>query len=293
MSSSTGHVTALHRYPIKSMQGEAIDESWAGERGLLGDRGWGVVDVVTGKIASAKHPRLWRRLLECRARYAEPPRPDRPLPPVQIEFPDGTQRSTEDPTTSAALSELLGRRVELAQSAPRAAAYEDYWPDIEHLSPEGYRDQVTELPVALLAPEGTFFDLSAFHVITTQSMAALSAAAPASRIESARLRPNLELCWDDESPAFLENAWPGRNLRVGEGGVVMKVLMPSMRCVMTTLPQGDLPEDHGVLRALVQANRIDIPRLGKYPCIGAYASLSRKLSSGGLLRRGDACRLEG
>jgi uncharacterized protein len=290
MSQHLGHITALHRYPVKSMQGEAIGESWADERGLLGDRAWGVIDSVTGKVASAKQPRLWRRLLGCHAAYSESPRPGQPLPSLQITLPDGAQYAGDDPAASAALSALLGRQVELSPAAPRAASYEDYWPDIEHLSPEGYRDQVTDVPVAAMAPEGTFFDLSSFHVITTQSLAALQAATPDSRIERSRFRPNLELNWGDEPPGFVENAWSGKALRIG--GVALKVLIPAMRCVMTTLAQGDLPEDRAVLRAIVQANRVDIPTLGKYPCIGVYASLARKLSTGGLLSVGDACQLE-
>ena len=89
MSQNVGQISALHRYPVKSMQGEALEESWANERGLLGDRAWGVVDQSTGKIASAKQPRLWRRLLECHARFTEPPRAGQPLPAVQITTPDG------------------------------------------------------------------------------------------------------------------------------------------------------------------------------------------------------------
>ena len=290
MSQNSGRITALHRFPVKSMQGEAVEESWADERGLLGDRAWGVIDSLTRKVASAKQPRLWKRLLECHARYTEAPRPGNALPPAEITLPGGTHYTTDDPRAASALSELLGRQVELSAVATRATSYDDYWPDIEHLSPEGYRDQVTELPVALMAPEGTFFDFSSFHLITTQSLAALQAATPASRIERPRFRPNLELEWGDEPPGFVENGWHGKTLRIGE--VSLKVLIPAMRCVMTTLAQGDLPEDRAVLRALVQANRIDIPKLGKYPCIGVYASLARKMSAGGSLRVGDVCQLD-
>lgn len=290
MSQNLGHITALHRFPVKSMQGEALEESWANERGLLGDRAWAVVDTATGKIASAKQPRLWRRLLECQARFIESPRSGQALPSVQITTPDGAEYLCDDPAASKALSELLGRQVLLSPTAQPAASYEDYWPDIEHLSPEGFRDQVTELPVALMAPEGTFFDFSSFHVITTQALAALQAAAPGSRIERPRFRPNIELRWGDAPAGFIENEWRGKTLRMND--LALKVLIPSMRCVMTTLAQGDLPDDNMVLRAVVQANRVDIPNLGKYPCIGVYASLARKLSSGGLIRVGDSCRLE-
>ena len=52
---------------------------------------------------------------------------------------------------------------------------------------------------------------------------------------------------------------------------------------MTTLPQGDLPKDPGILRAAAQHNRLDIPGVGLYPCVGVYAGVA----SGGTVRRGD------
>jgi uncharacterized protein YcbX len=292
MTSQIGSIAALHRYPIKSLRGEAISESWASERGLLGDRALAVVDVETRKIASAKHPRLWRSLLQCQASYAEPPERGRALPPVRIVLPDGTRCSSDEPAAPGLLSDLLGRRVELSRESRPTEGYDDYWPDIEHLSPEGYRDTVTVEPISRLAPEGTFFDFSAFHLVTTQSLDALRAAAPDSRIELARFRPNFELTCADEPASFIENTWSGRTLRIGTDGVAIKLILPAMRCVMTNLAQADLPDDPRVLRAIVQANRIEIPRLGQYPCLGLYAGLARKLSAGGMIRRGDACELD-
>jgi uncharacterized protein len=292
MQSQIGTIAALHRYPIKSMRGEALAESWADERGLLGDRALAVVDVETRKIGSAKHPRLWRSLLQCQASYAEPPVRGRALPPVRIVLPDGTHCSSNEPATVELLSDLLGRRVELSQHSRPTEGYDDYWPDIEHLSPEGYRDTLTVEPISRFAPEGTFFDFSAFHLVTTQSLDALRVAAPDSRIELARFRPNFEITCENEPVGFIENAWAGRTLRIGAEGVTIKLILPSMRCVMTSLAQADLPDDPRVLRAIVQANRIEIPQLGKYPCIGLYASLARKLSGGGLIRLADTCQLD-
>jgi uncharacterized protein YcbX len=51
-------------------------------------------------------------------------------------------------------------------------------------------------------------------------------------------------------------------------------MMPTMRCVMTTLAQGDLPDDRGVLRAATTHNRVEISGLGHWACVGAYASVS-------------------
>jgi uncharacterized protein YcbX len=47
-----------------------------------------------------------------------------------------------------------------------------------------------------------------------------------------------------------------------------------MRCIMTTLAQGDLPRDNNVLRTLTSANRIEIPGLGIWSCVGAYAAVT-------------------
>ena len=58
-----GTVAALRRYPVKSMLGEDLDASDVSFHGLARDRRLAVVSRRTGKVASAKYPRLWRDLL--------------------------------------------------------------------------------------------------------------------------------------------------------------------------------------------------------------------------------------
>src|SRR4029450_3108323 len=59
--------------------------------------------------------------------------------------------------------------------------------------------------------------------------------------------------------------------------VLLRVFSPCPRCVMTTLPQGDLPQDHGILRAAAEHNNANV---------GVYAMVVQP----GLVRRGDAVR---
>jgi uncharacterized protein YcbX len=66
------------------------------------------------------------------------------------------------------------------------------------------------------------------------------------------------------------------------------VLLPTMRCIMTTLAQGDLPRDNRVLQTLTRHNRIEIPGLGTWSCVGAYAAVT----SGGEVRTGDEVSLQ-
>ena len=290
MSTPVGLVAVLRRYPVKSMLGEELNEAWADERGVLGDRAFAVVDIESGGIASAKRPKRWARLLACRACYVEPPQRGGDLPPVRISLPTGISVTSDDPAVDDVLSELVGRAVRLSPRAQPNATYDDYWPDEEGLSPEGYRDTVTREPIARLAPAGTFFDMTAFHVVSSQSLAALRQAAPSSRIEAARFRPNIEIAADSPHPAFVENDWTGRVLHIGDE-LALKLLLPTMRCVMTTLAQSGLPSDPEILRALVRANRVEVADAGKYPCLGVYGSLARKVSNGGIVRRADVCYL--
>ena len=58
-------VAEMWRFPVKSMRGERVDQADIGEAGFAGDRAYAVLDAETGKIASAKHPRLWGTLLQC------------------------------------------------------------------------------------------------------------------------------------------------------------------------------------------------------------------------------------
>jgi uncharacterized protein YcbX len=81
-----GTVGELWRYPVKSMGGERLDACPVGLAGFLGDRGWAARDDAAGETRGARH---LPPLLQCSARYREPPAGGR-LPHVDITLPDGT-----------------------------------------------------------------------------------------------------------------------------------------------------------------------------------------------------------
>jgi uncharacterized protein YcbX len=116
-SEPVGTVRALWRFPVKSMLGEQLDVVEVGDGGMAGDRGYAVRDRETGKVASAKHPKLWPGLLSCRAAFVEPPRPRQELPPVRIDLADGESVLSDASDSDAILSRFFGRDVELARAA--------------------------------------------------------------------------------------------------------------------------------------------------------------------------------
>jgi uncharacterized protein YcbX len=279
-----GSVVALWRYPVKSMMGEELNASAVTDRGLLGDRAYGLVDRSDGKVASAKNPRKWPRLFDFRAAYVDSPRRGARLPAVRITLPDGTVLATDQADLNSTLSRELHHEVTLEEAergrqpvvestlpnpwAPRA---EEYWPDMEGLD---YRDTVTDFDL----PEGTFFDLAVVHVLTTATLDRLRELYPAGRFEVRRFRPNIVVRTAEDVDGFAENDWIGSTVRIGDE-VRLSITGPCPRCVMTTLAQGDLPKDSGILRTAAQHNQVNV---------GVYAAVVQ----GGEIRRGAAVMVE-
>jgi uncharacterized protein YcbX len=114
-SEPVGTVEALWRFPVKSMLGEELDAADLSQRGVVGDRAYALRDKQTGKVASAKHAKLWPDLLKCRASFIEPPRAGSEVPPARIDLADGTSVLSDASDADAVLSRFFGRDVELAQ----------------------------------------------------------------------------------------------------------------------------------------------------------------------------------
>jgi MOSC domain-containing protein len=265
-----GSVVGLWRYPVKSMMGEELNAAEVTDRGLVGDRQFAVVDATTGMVAGAKNPRKWGNFFDFRAAYVEPPERGSKLPAVRLTLPDGIVVTTEQPDLAQVLSAALGREVAFAEAQrdgeSSGAQAEEYWPDMEGLD---HRDTVTEWEL----PAGTFFDLALVHLLTTATIERLRELYPQGRFEVRRFRPNIVVATAPDQQGFVENDWIGRTLAVGDE-VRLAITGPCPRCVMTTLPQGDLPKDAGILRAAALNNQANV---------GVYAAVV----TGGTVRRDD------
>src|SRR5712692_40870 len=279
-----GSIASVWRYPVKSMMGEELNATEVTKGGLLGDRAYALVDSSDGKVASAKNPRKWPQLFDFRAALADPPGTGVKVPSVRITLPDGTIIKSEQPDVHQVLSKALKRDVTLAAIVhghrevvgselpdQRTATAEEYWPDMEGLE---HRDTVTDFGL----PEGTFFDCAFVHLLTTATLDRLRVLYPQGRFEVRRFRPNIMVETANGEKDFVENAWIGQVLAIGDA-IRLSITGPCPRCVMTTLPQGDLPKDAGILRTAAQHNRANV---------GVYASVLQ----GGTVRRGDSVRLE-
>ncbi|MGQ0572820.1 MAG: MOSC domain-containing protein [Pseudonocardia sp.] len=227
------HVTQLRRYPVKSMLGESLDAATVEVEGLAGDRRRALLDAGTGRVATAKHPRLWRALLQCAAETVDGG--------VRITLPDGEHLRADDRDAAARLSALLGRRVALAAQRPPGAVVER--PDPEDVIAHGVEADVpfATLEIAQGAPGSTFVDYAPVHLITTATLERLG-------MDATRYRPNVVVA--STGPAFAETDWVGQEIEIDD--VVLRVVLPTPRCSVPTLAHGVLPRDPDAVRPLLR-----------------------------------------
>ena len=106
-------VSEIWRYPIKSVGGERVAVATVNDLGIIGDRGWGIFDVDTETVLTARRS---PDLLFANAHLDGEG--------VTIELPDGTKTTDTESGCNGVLSEWLGRRVELRPAGAEGGTYE-------------------------------------------------------------------------------------------------------------------------------------------------------------------------
>jgi uncharacterized protein YcbX len=279
-----GTITSIHRYPVKSMLGEQLQVTQLDDRGIPRDRRWAVRDEVRGDFMTGKRVGA---LMGCRARFVDPGEAESA---PEIELPDGSVFSADDPTANKRMSEVLGREVSVwaldpakPPPAPEPPAADV---DLEAVAREIMGRESDEplpdfanFPATLASFMGRadrpFVDLSPLMILSGQSLASIQKAAPDSRFDVRRFRPSL-LVDAPEAGDFPEQGWVGRKLRVGE--TILSIELTCPRCAMTTHGFADLPKDPGIMRKLVRETQGNL---------GVYAIVEQ----GGVLSVGDAIEL--
>ena len=194
MPTAAGTVLELRRFPVKSLAGERVDALRIDSRGAGGDR----AQALTGIFGGARRRLTVRqvpRMLAWDAAYPDAPGDeldpnDPPLPTLTA--PDGRTFRWDDPALPGALRDDLGRPVSLGRDLA-------LMPDV---------------PNTLL-------------VTVEASRTSLEAELRRS-IDPRRFRPNLHVRLD--APAFAEEGWVGRRLRVGNAE--LEVVMTCERCAI-------------------------------------------------------------
>ena len=257
-----GRVAEIWRYPVKSMGGERLTSSLLDQNGIAGDRGWAVRDREADETRSA---RQIPRLLQCAARYAEEPAPQRRSPRVELTLPDGAAVAGDADNAAELLSAALEREVALTPLHPaddlahyrRAPGDPNVDPIAALREVFGLREDdplpdLTGLPEALRefsTPPGTYFDCFPLHVLSTASMASLSGFGAGDDVDIRRFRPNILIDTGD-AEGLPEVDWAGRRLRIGAAEIEVKTT--TVRCSVPSHRQRGLERSGAVGRALIE-----------------------------------------
>lgn len=305
-----GVVKEIFRYAVKSMAGERLEACSVGTLGIPGDRGWAIRDETIGETTNGKHFPL---LMQCAARYREPPTSDF-IPHVDMIFPDGATLGSDATDVNEQLSKRLGkpvtlwplhaakddvefyrRKKKMARVVGRLARFRAFRAALPTLTSFGraHADLVeafsrepgepvpdlSVLPPEILeftSPRGTFFDAFPIHLLTTASLDMMARLNPAATWDTRRFRPNFLFETTPEIKGLVEAEWNGRKLHVG--GVELLCEIPTPRCGMTIQAQAGLEKDPSILRTIVKDADQNL---------GIYASVV----SAGEIRVGDLVEL--
>lgn len=222
-------ITELWRHPVKSLQGERIEQADIDGDGLRGDRGWGVRDNATGKILTARRE---PRLLLAAARYLDDDGPE-------ITLPNGERVLGVGPSTDAALSAWLERPVSLVAAAESGPATAEFFDDPTDDS---------SAAITWTMPTGRFVDALPLLLLTTASLRAGEALHPTGEWDVRRFRPNLLIDLGPDSTGWIEDDWCGQTVRAGTA--VLAPRQPCVRCTMVVRPQPGLERDTEVYKTL-------------------------------------------
>jgi uncharacterized protein YcbX len=234
-------LSAIYRYPVKSLRGQAFDRLDVGRRGLIHDRRWMVVDAQGRFLTQRQLPRM--SLIDASVDdggglwLAAPGMSALDLPDgesgAQIRVQVWGDEVNAGPVSGDAdgwLSEFLGQDCRLV------------------VMPEKTRRAV-DPQFATPADEVGFADGFPFLLISQASLDDLNNRLT-TPVPMLRFRPNLVV---SGCSAFAEDGW--KRIRIGE--LVFRVAKPCSRCVIPTIDFTTAERAREPLQTLMQYRRRD------------------------------------
>lgn len=217
-------VEQIWRYPIMGLQGEKLSSARVATGGIQGDRDYVVRDRATTKVLDPKTLEYaWGvtgalpSMLDVGASLVEGPNGERLL---VLSEGDASKPAASPKEAGRSLSMLLGHDVDI-ELYPRVV-------------------------------EARIKSGRALHLLTDSSLLAIRDYYPRADFDPRRFRANV-LLKTGGNAGFIEEKWVGQVLRLGDE-LRVKVGKPNIRCEITTMRQGALPEDPAILETINSHN---------------------------------------
>jgi uncharacterized protein len=257
-----GTVESLWRYPVKSMGGEMLDESFVGFSGVYGDRCYAFKNSGARRGFPYLNANVQQQMLLYRPRFRHPERALRP--------PNLTEAENIAPGVTPANAEPEDLALDVLTPAGAVVAVED--PALMAMLGEGLRG---ENQLTLVRSDRALTDCRPVSLISLQTVRQIEGEL-GRPVDKRRFRANvyLDLASGD---GFSEDELVGRRLRLGPKAVVA-VLERDPRCKMISLDPDTGEHDPEVLRKVAQAHE-------------AFAGVYCAVLVEGVLSAGDAVEL--
>jgi uncharacterized protein YcbX len=215
-----GRISAIFRYPVKSMAGELLDVARLGWHGIEGDR----------RLA-------FRRLAD---KSGFPWLTASKLPQLLLYKPfrlDSNANSKNGELLPTHVRTLDGKEYELRSNELREEISSRYGSDVE-----------------LMNLRHGIFDEACMSVISLGTVHGVERES-GREVDLRRFRPNIVIETDSAEP-FEEDRWVGRTLMFGEAnsGAALRVTMKDERCVMVNFDPDTAERDSEVMKTVVRLN---------------------------------------
>jgi uncharacterized protein YcbX len=234
--SVVGKVESLWRYPVKSMRGEELEETFAGYPGVYGDRVFAFKSSASPTGFPYFTAREQRRLLQYRPRFRDTDKAARPVNLTEAE-------SMGAGPLSADISELM---VDVETPNGKTLAIDD--PVLIDM----LRSEIDEKhQLTLMRSHRAMTDCRPMSIFSLQSARQL-AEETGTPVDKRRFRANayVELASDQ---GFGENELVGRSLKIGPK-VIVAVLERDPRCAIITLDPDTSEKTPAILKKVAQGH---------------------------------------
>lgn len=196
-----GTLSAIRRYPVKSMAGEDLAEARVTYAGLAGDRVYAFIDNQNQSDFPWMTGRQGREMILFRPRFLAAPATDEGQPApgryaLEVTTPEGETFRMDDAKFTQYLEKRFGRSLRLRFSE---------------------RSMTDACPVSLLS-HGTVRALGEEVGMV---------------LDPRRFRANFYVQWRNDTP-FFEDEFVGKELQIGEA-VAFQVVKKDTRCAMITI----------------------------------------------------------
>lgn len=255
-----GKVDSLWRYPVKSMRGEELDETFASYSGIYGDRVFAFRSSASHKGFPYFTAREQRRLVQYRPHFRNPEKAARPI----------NLTEAEGKNANPLLADLADLVVDVETPEGQTLAIDD--PALI----ESFRADIDpKHQLTLMQSQRAMTDCRPVSIFSLQSAQQL-AEETGTPVDKRRFRANVYLHLTS-AKGFGENELVGRSIRIGSK-VIIAVLERDSRCMIITLDPDTGEQTPAILKKVAQAHE---------GMAGVYGAVLVE----GMLHKGDSIEL--